>query len=113
MIAKRRVLDRLRIAYRRPQTTPILRQEFVATTRDVSIEETIDASRAVSYVKMLRAEQRELIWLNIGKGMSHLEISQTMKMPLGTVKTHIRRGLATVREMLKGKPDQTQRATAR
>jgi DNA-directed RNA polymerase specialized sigma24 family protein len=34
------------------------------------------------------------------QGFSHQEISDALKMPLGTVKTHARRGLLQVREFL-------------
>jgi RNA polymerase sigma factor (sigma-70 family) len=43
---------------------------------------------------------RLCIVLAYGEGMSHAEISQTALMPLGTVKSHINRGSARMRELL-------------
>ena len=43
--------------------------------------------------------------LSIYQGMSHSEISRRMDLPLGTVKTYIRRGLNQVRESLAGNSD--------
>jgi RNA polymerase sigma-70 factor (ECF subfamily) len=34
------------------------------------------------------------------KGLSHLEISEECGLPVGTVKSHIRRALSTLREQL-------------
>jgi RNA polymerase sigma factor (sigma-70 family) len=45
-------------------------------------------------------EQRQLLALAFFRGLTHLEISQTALLPLGTVKSHIRRGLATLRAEL-------------
>lgn len=43
---------------------------------------------------------RSCVVLSYQEGMSHEEISQTMKMPLGTVKSHIRRGTEKLRQLL-------------
>ena len=51
-------------------------------------------------MKDLRPEQQKVLQLSIEQGYSHQEISDVLKMPLGTVKTHARRGLMQVREFL-------------
>ncbi|QYU70307.1 hypothetical protein J4558_09395 [Leptolyngbya sp. 15MV] len=38
--------------------------------------------------------------LSVHQGLSHEQIAQATGLPLGTVKTHIRRGLIRVRELL-------------
>ena len=48
----------------------------------------------------LRPEQRQVLELGILQGLSHSEIADVLKMPLGTVKTMMRRGLIQVRELM-------------
>jgi len=43
---------------------------------------------------------RSCVVLSYHEGMSHEEISTAMKMPLGTVKSHIRRGTNKLRQLL-------------
>ena len=54
----------------------------------------------------LQPKEREVILLSTYHGMSHSEIAEHVEMPLGTVKTYIRRGLMRVRETLE-KPRET------
>ena len=46
--------------------------------------------------------RRQLLGLAFFRGMSHAEIAKTMRMPVGTVKTHVRQALLTLREALDG-----------
>ncbi len=101
IIARRRLIDRLRKIYRRPAIQSI--EDVFENAPNVSESEMntkIQANQAVDAMKELRAEQREMMILNIYDGMSHGEISQKLNVPLGTVKTHIRRGFKRVREMI-------------
>ena len=41
-----------------------------------------------------------MLQLSIVQGMSHQEIADATGMPLGTVKTHARRGILQAREIL-------------
>ncbi len=101
IIARRRLIDRLRKVYRRPLIQSI--EDVFETAPNVfesQINMKIQANQAVEAMKNLRAEQREMMILNIYEGMSHGEISQKLNAPLGTVKTHIRRGFNRVREVV-------------
>lgn len=51
-------------------------------------------------LQSLGDRQRQLIALAFYRGMSHSELAEFTGLPLGTVKTLIRRGLATLREQL-------------
>ena len=51
-------------------------------------------------MRKLRPEQQQVLQLSIIQGMSHQEIADATGMPIGTVKTHARRGLMQVRENL-------------
>jgi RNA polymerase sigma-70 factor (ECF subfamily) len=51
-------------------------------------------------MKELEPEQRQSIALAFHHGLSHSELAHHMRRPLGTVKTHIRRGLIRLRDCL-------------
>lgn len=101
MIARRRLIDRLRKNYARPNIQSI---EDIFETAPNNFESDlntkIEAERAVRAMNELRSEQRELMILNFYEGMSHDEIAERTGLPLGTVKTHIRRGLVRLRKVL-------------
>jgi DNA-directed RNA polymerase specialized sigma24 family protein len=48
----------------------------------------------------LSSEVRLCVVLAYNEGMSHSEIAQLTNLPVGTVKSHISRGAARLREML-------------
>lgn len=62
------------------------------------LEESSDAKRLARCLKQLDPNQRQSITLAFFHGMSHSELADHLKVPLGTVKSWVRRGL----ERLKG-----------
>ena len=59
------------------------------------------AARALSAcMQKLREQQQKLIARAFYEGLSHAELATATGMPLGTVKTSIRRGLSALRECL-------------
>lgn len=50
----------------------------------------------------LPADRRNVLHLSVVNGLTHGEIAQETGLALGTVKSHVRRGLAAVRELLLG-----------
>ena len=73
--------------------------EYEGTERIVSDNpgEIMDLDSALS---VLAPMVRSCVVLSYQEGMSHEEISKAMKMPLGTVKSHIRRGTEKLRQLL-------------
>jgi RNA polymerase sigma-70 factor (ECF subfamily) len=67
---------------------------------DEQMQTSIEAKDAARALLQLRPEQRQVLQLSIVQGLSHQEISDATGIPLGTVKTHARRGLLQVREFL-------------
>jgi RNA polymerase sigma factor (sigma-70 family) len=101
MIARRRIIDRVRYASRRVTADSL---EDVVTEPSVradrSMQMSVEANEAAEAVAALRPEQRQVLQLAIVHGLSHQEIADATGMPLGTVKTHARRGLLAAREIL-------------
>ena len=101
MIARRRLIDRLRYSNRRISTDSLEDIVFEpSNTMDADLQMCIEAKEAAKALETLRPEQRQVLQLSIIQGLSHQEISDATGMPLGTVKTHARRGLLQVREFL-------------
>lgn len=101
MIAKRRLIDRIRFQNRRISADSIEDVLAEPAGRDLEdMQNGVEAAEAAKALKILRPEQRQVLVLSIIQGMSHQEISDTTGLPLGTVKTHARRGLLRVREFL-------------
>jgi RNA polymerase sigma-70 factor (ECF subfamily) len=101
MIARRRLIDRIRYSSRRisaDSLDDVLLEPF--TRADQGMQISIEAKEAAEAIRELRPEQQQVLRLSIIQGMSHQEISDATGMPIGTVKTHARRGLMQVREIL-------------
>lgn len=101
MIARRRLIDRIRYTNRRISTDSIEDMVVEPANRfEENMQTTVEAKEAVKALNTLRPEQQQVLTLSIIQGLSHQEISDATGMPLGTVKTHARRGLSLVREYL-------------
>ena len=100
MLARRRLIDRLRRHKRQP-----LEEEFddtlsMAPAADRAAEVNTDVDRVAAAMAAMKPEQQEALHLSAWLGMSHAAIAKKMGLPLGTVKSHIRRGLLVLREQL-------------
>jgi RNA polymerase sigma-70 factor (ECF subfamily) len=101
MIARRRLIDRYRRTGRSPGTTSLSEESVNAVTEeDASFEVHEEAAHARELMQQLRPQERKVLELSVTQGMSQSQIAETMDMPLGTVKTHARRGLIRLRELL-------------
>ena len=67
-----------------------------------TVAERLDLDGALA---RLPPDARLCVVLAYSEGMSHAEISETTAMPLGTVKSHIARGAARLRELLQAYGD--------
>ena len=100
-IAKRRLIDRQRRRSRAIDAAPIAEESALAA-RPVadSVEIQEEAERVRVVMGQLRHEERHVLEMSLVEGLTHSEISEATSLPLGTVKTHARRGLNRLREML-------------
>lgn len=100
-IARRRLIDRARRSGRRPAAELLEDAGTIAAAPNQDRAELHDeVQRAQAALSQLRPEQREVLDLALGQGRTHQEISAAIGIPLGTVKSHARRGLIRLREML-------------
>lgn len=101
MIARRRLIDRRRKLGRQLDRASLPEGEAgAAPVESVGAEEREAASAAMSAMSRLSDEQQRVLRLSLLQGLSHERIAGATGMPLGTVKTHARRGLLRLRELL-------------
>ncbi len=104
-IARRRVIDQRRRAGRRLDPEP-LEEELAPGAEDPMLRQVDiadDASQAQEVLAELTGDRRRVLELSVVTGLTHREIAADTGIPLGTVKSHIRRGLAEVTERLKAR----------
>ena len=99
MIARRRAIDWIRRQERLPLLEPLAAGEFVAADSP-SAGSVTDREALWSALAALPEETRRLFVLHFEKGMTHGEIAEATGMPLGSVKTRLRRGLIDAKAML-------------
>ena len=106
-VARSRAIDRLRARHRREDRTisfddpnanldPL--DDEAMPDQVASFRQARDAVREA--MKSLPPAQREAVELAFFKGLTHVEIAERLKEPLGTVKTRIRQGLLRLRSRL-------------
>lgn len=100
LIARRLLISRLRKSSRAPEQVDIEPVADFTPDETQDVERSAEASLAAEALKVLSPEQRRMVQLSIYYGMSHGEIAELTQSPIGTVKSHIRRGLQQVREQL-------------
>ena len=104
MIARRRLIDLYR--KRRPESTVEIDTEsltrFQDSGRDAAshAEMKDDARQAEDFLAELPAQQQHVIRLSVYDGLSHSHIAESTGLALGTVKTHIRRGIGELQRRL-------------
>lgn len=101
-IARRRIVDRRRARQRRPQTEemPDSTAQNPARAETMPPEIGAEAALAARALEQLPPAQRQVLVLTACHGLSHEEVAERTRMPLGTVKAHARRGLIRIREVL-------------
>ena len=100
LVARRRSIDFLRRQKRLPSLEPISAAEFVPQQLTEKSLVFCDSETIKLSLANLSAETQELFRLFFENGFTHPEIAERTGLPLGTVKTRLRRGLIALREHL-------------
>jgi len=109
MIARRRVIDTLRRRTGLPQAA--VDAAAIADVPDPADDASVgrrlelgdEARLADEHLDQLKPEEQRLIRLSVYDDLSHAAIAEHTGLPLGTVKSHIRRGLDSLRLKLAGR----------
>ncbi len=108
MLARRTLIDRRRKRARQGETMPIP-VDLAARNVEGPAERAArqdEAGRAARALGRLGDNQRKVLTLSIYHGLTYKQIAKVTGFPLGTVKTHARRGLIQLRRDLDaGSPD--------
>jgi RNA polymerase sigma factor (sigma-70 family) len=100
LIARRRAIDHLRRQGRKPDFEPLSAAESIPLPALENSTVFCDPETVKSSLASFPADTRQLFDLFFQDGFTHPEIAARTGLPLGTVKTRLRRGLITLREQL-------------
>lgn len=115
MIARRRLIDRRRRDARRLESDAVAIEDVTFTTEGEDgsrIELEDEAARAAAVLETFKPEQQTVLKLAVCCGWSHQLVAERLGLPLGTVKTHVRRGLLRIREELEAQRGASEREAA-
>lgn len=103
-MARNRALDQLRLKGERQRRREDQVDELPPVPVPPGFEHSLDekrrSARVRSLMDSLQPKQKRAIELAYFEGLSHTEIAESMKEPLGTVKSWIRNGLMRLKEGL-------------
>ena len=99
-IARRVVADICSAAARERALREALEQVRPVEEESTSPDQLVDRLLVADAMARLRPEQRQAVGLAFYDGLTHAQVASAMGLPLGTAKTHIRRGLAVLRRRL-------------
>lgn len=102
MLARRRAIDFARKQNRQPLLEPLPEVETLPlASSEPSAAMRCESADVREALKQLPKETRDLFALHFDEGLTHPEIVERTGLPLGTVKTRLRRGLIQARNILR------------
>lgn len=100
MITRRRLIDRMRRRQRAVELEPLPDDFEQIDEREPDFDRQARVEQAHVVLQSLPPAQRAMLELSLVHGRTHEEIARETGTPLGTVKSHIRRGLQRARALL-------------
>ena len=99
MIARRRFIDYLRKVGKHRNLQSIDEDNGQELFKESILNESTDLQLIKDAIGTLVIEDQELLNLSVYQGYSHSEIAKLLNIPLGTVKTRIRRNLIKLKSL--------------
>ncbi|MEV4709855.1 RNA polymerase sigma factor [Micromonospora sp. NPDC049374] len=96
-IGRRKVIDRLRSAARETRVVETVRQLPEPAPAGSDPDTVVDRLVVADELARLPDEQRRMLELAFFDDLTHQQIATVTGVPLGTVKSHIRRGMASLK----------------
>ncbi len=96
-IARRKVIDRLRSSAREHRVVETVRQLPDPAPSGSDPDTVVDRLVVADELARLPDEQRRMLELAFFDDLTHQQIAAVTGVPLGTVKSHIRRGMASLK----------------
>lgn len=96
-ITRRKVADHFRAQGRNPEPREELPEEI---SSDPAVETVIDRVLLADELSRLGDPQRRILELCFYQDMTHAQVASLLDLPLGTIKSHVRRSLGRLRDRL-------------
>ncbi|MEU4774896.1 sigma-70 family RNA polymerase sigma factor [Micromonospora sp. NPDC023644] len=96
-IGRRKVIDRLRASARETRVVETVRQLPEAARTAPGPDTVVDRLVVADELARLPDDQRRMLELAFFDDLTHQQIATVTGVPLGTVKSHIRRGMASLK----------------
>jgi RNA polymerase sigma-70 factor, ECF subfamily len=107
-IARRRLIDHQRKQGRRPDVVEIDESTQVMDAGYEGVDNCDEARLAKEALSQLTEDQQRVLQLSIMDTLTHKQIASLTRLPLGTVKSHARRGLERVRKLVASKTEDSE-----
>lgn len=101
LIARRRLIDRIRKSKTQPQTV-LFESAWTnqASDADKKLQMRVEMKFVIEALEKLSLHEKQILQMAIYGGMTHSEIAKTVGLPLGTIKSQLRRGFQKIRNSI-------------
>lgn len=96
-ITRRRAIDHLRVVGRQRRAWQAVVDEFSPDRPPAYLDNVVERTLVSDELARLPDAQRQVLQLAFYDGLTHTQIASATGLPVGTVKSHVRRGLLRLR----------------